>query len=181
MKISTRALAAWLLAAALAGCAATETRRSAGETVDDTVLLGRVKTALVSDSRTDGLDMDVGVFRGRVQLNGTADSEEEKQAATEVVESVAGVTGIENNLVVQEQSRRVGEYLDDKALEARVSTALARADDVSVLDVEVEANRGVVSLGGFVDTEQEKARAGEIAAGVRYVQRVINNIAVRSR
>jgi osmotically-inducible protein OsmY len=163
----------------LGGCAATETRRSTGETIDDAVLQSRVKAALIGNDETNGLDIDTEVFRGRVQLNGVADSAAARQAATRVAADVSGVVAVQNNLRVQEESRRVGEYLDDKTLEARVATALARAGDVSILDVEIEANRGVVSLGGFVASEAEKRRAGEVAEGVRYVERVINNIAVR--
>ncbi|MFW6094276.1 MAG: BON domain-containing protein [Pseudomonadota bacterium] len=178
MKLTTWTLAVVLLAA-VPGCAGTETRRSTGEQVDDTVLLSRVKTALVTNEDTDGLDIDVEVFRGRVQLNGVAENEARKEAATRVAEAVTGVVEVQNNLTVQQESRRVGEYVDDKSLEARVKTALARAEGVNALDVEVEANRGVVALGGFVDSEDEKQRAGEVVAGVRYVERVVNDIAVR--
>ena len=168
-----------VLLTGLVACAATESQRSTGEQVDDTALLTRVKSALIANDETDGMDVDVEVFRGRVQLNGTAPSEERKQAATRVVEDISGVVAVENNLEVQPESRRVGQYVDDKTLEARVSTALARADDVSVFDVEVEAYEGEVSLGGFVATEAEKRRAEEVAKNVRYVRRVVNNIAVR--
>lgn len=163
----------------LIACAATESRRSTGEQFDDAAVLTRVKSALIASDETEGMDVDVEVFRGRVQLNGTASSEEHREAATRVVEDVSGVVAVENNLEVQPESRRVGQYIDDKTLEARVSTALARADDVSVLDVEVEAYEGEVSLGGFVATQAEKRRAEEVVKNVRYVRRVVNNIAVR--
>lgn len=176
-------LLALLLAATLTtACTATDTRRSAGEQIDDTVLLSRVKSALVANKDTDGLDIDVEVFRSRVQLNGFADTEEAKTAAGRVAAGVRGVTEVDNNLVVREGgSRRVGEYIDDKTLKARVATALARADDVSAMAVEVEVDRGVVSLGGFVSSDDERRRAAEIAATVDNVERVINNISVRSR
>lgn len=177
-RLKTTALAV-TLTALLTACAATDTSRSTGEYVDDATLQSRVKSALIADEDTGGLTIDVEVYRGTVQLNGTVDSEEEKIAATEAVEGLSGVAAVENNLTVQSDSRRVGEYVDDKTLEARVATALARADDVSVFDIEVDATRGDVTLGGFVRTEAEKERAAEIASNVEYVRNVTNGILIR--
>lgn len=92
---------------------------------------------------------------------------------------MSGVVAVEDNLRVESESRRFGEYVDDKTLEARVSTALARAEDVSALAVEVEVFRGEVSLGGFVGSAAEKRRAEEIARSIQHVRRAINNIAIR--
>jgi osmotically-inducible protein OsmY len=65
---------AMLLLMLLTACAATPSSRSTGERVDDAALLTRVKTALIASAEADGWDIDVEVFRGRVQLNGTAES-----------------------------------------------------------------------------------------------------------
>jgi len=178
MKLRT--MTAWVLTTVLmASCAATDTRRSTGEYVDDTTLLTRTKAALINSADTDGMAIDVEVYRGTVQLNGTAKSHEKREAATRVVEGVSGVRAVENNLRVEPESRRTGEYIDDKTLEARVAAALARSDDVSMTAVEVEAYRGEVSLGGFVVSAEEKRRAGEIAGAVNGVRKVVNGIAVR--
>lgn len=163
----------------MASCTATDTRRSTGEYVDDTTLLTRTKAALINNADTDGMAIDVEVYRGTVQLNGTAKSHEKREAATRVVEGISGVRAVENNLRVEPESRRTGEYIDDKTLEARVAAALARSDEVSVTAVEVEAYRGEVSLGGFVGSADEKRRAGEIADSVAGVSKVINGIAIR--
>lgn len=170
----------WILATMLmASCAATDVRRSTGEYVDDTTLLTRTKAALINNADTDGMAIDVEVYRGTVQLNGTAQSHEKREAATRVVEGISGVQAVENNLRVEPESRRTGEYIDDKTLEARVAAALARSDDVSVTAVEVEAYRGEVSLGGFVASAEEKLRAGEVAGNVAGVRKVVNSIAIR--
>ncbi len=168
------------LTLSLAACAATDASRSTGEYVDDATVQARVKSSLVTSEETDGLDIDIEVYRGTVQLNGTADSEEEKIAAGRIAEDVSGVAAVENNLIVQTESRRTGEYIDDKTLEARVAAALAQADGVSLFNVEVEASRGDVTLGGFVKTEEEKQRAAEIAQQVEDVRQVTNGILIRS-
>lgn len=167
------------LTLSLAACAATDSSRSTGEYVDDATLQSRVKTSLITSDETDGLDIDIEVYRGTVQLNGTADSEEEKIAAGRIAEEVSGVAAVENNLIVQTEARRTGEYIDDKTLEARVAAALAKAEGVSLFDVEVEASRGDVTLGGFVRSEEEKQRAAEIAQRVESVRGVTNGILIR--
>ncbi len=178
--MSYRNITVWILATVLmSSCAATDTHRSTGEYVDDTTLLTRTKAALINDADTDGMAIDVEVYRGTVQLNGTADSHEKRAAATRVVEGIAGVRAVENNLRVAPEARRAGEYIDDKTLEARVAAALARSDDVSVMAVEIEAYRGEVSLGGFVGSVEEKQRASEVAGTVEGVRKVVNGIAIR--
>lgn len=90
-----------MLIAALSGCAATETRRSAGETVDDATLTSRVKTNLVQDQELQAFDIDVDTYRGVVQLNGFVDSPEAASRAADVADNVPGVVSVQNNLQVK--------------------------------------------------------------------------------
>jgi hypothetical protein len=48
-------------------------------------------------------------------------------------------------------------------------------------DVDVKTFAGVVQLSGFVGTEEQKARAGEVAQHVDGVTRVVNNITLIPR
>jgi len=73
-----------------------------------------------------------------------------------------------------------GEYIDDRATTAKVKAAMVRDPIVKALDVNVDTFRSVVQLSGFVETEEQKARAGQIAAGVQGVQSVQNNITLRT-
>ncbi len=72
-----------------------------------------------------------------------------------------------------------GEYIDDSALTAKVKTAFIRDSTVRARDVSVTSFRGVVQLGGFVDTADQKARAEQIAASVAGVREVKNEIMVK--
>lgn len=78
-----------------------------------------------------------------------------------------------------DERRGTGEYVDDKSLETRVKTALAGDDRVSAIDVEVEVYRGVVSLSGFVDNDDERDAAEEVAANVAGVKEVTNGLSVK--
>ena len=69
---------ALLSALALIACSSTPTQRSAGETVDDSVLTSKVKTALVDNDVVKAGEVNVETYKGVVQLNGTVDTQAEK-------------------------------------------------------------------------------------------------------
>jgi hyperosmotically inducible periplasmic protein len=73
----------------------------------------------------------------------------------------------------------LGENIDDTNLTAAVKTQLARDKVSSLTRIEVDTNRGVVSLNGVVESASQRARAEEIARGVSGVKRVTNNLQVQ--
>lgn len=75
--------------------------------------------------------------------------------------------------------RSTGEFIDDKSIGTKVKTALFKDKEVSGFDVNVESFKGVVQLSGFVDTPDQKNRAGEIARSVTGVREVRNNLVVK--
>ena len=50
---------------------------------------------------------------------------------------------------------------------------------MSALEVKVETLNGMVQLSGFVNSQEEKSRAEQIARNVQGVQNVKNNISVK--
>lgn len=163
----------------LGGCAATANNRSTGEVIDDNVVSASIKSSLLSDPVTDGLNIDVEVDHSKVQLNGFVDSQSQVVRAGEIARSTSGVASVENNLKLTSGDREAGEYVDDKSLAARVKAALMADPVVQSLKVDVEVNRGVVSLGGFVDTSEERAAAVAVTQKMGGVVKVVDNLAVR--
>jgi hyperosmotically inducible protein len=74
--------------------------------------------------------------------------------------------------------RAPGEQVDDATLLTKVKSALVSNDVTEAGEINVDVNRGVVKLSGFVDTPKEKSAAGDVARGVSGVQSVQNDIAV---
>lgn len=93
-------LAAVFFTLSMVGCAA-GTGERAGGYVDDKVLEGRVKTALLNDPAVSGLAVNVETYKGTVQLSGFVNTSEEKQRAAEVARSVEGVQEVRNNITVK--------------------------------------------------------------------------------
>jgi hyperosmotically inducible protein len=75
--------------------------------------------------------------------------------------------------------RAPGEQVDDAALLTSVKSALASDPVTEAHEINVDVNRGVVKLAGFVGTSKEKSQAGDIARSVDGVQSVKNDIAVK--
>ncbi len=72
-----------------------------------------------------------------------------------------------------------GQYIDSTVISTKVRAKIADDPLVKITDIDVNAFKDTVQLSGFVNTAEEKARAGRIAAGVEGVRRVENNITVK--
>ncbi len=69
---------------------------------------------------------------------------------------------------------------NDALITTRVKTALFRDPQASGFQISVHTYRGVVQLSGFVDTVEQKQRAGELAGRIEGVQTVHNDLIVTS-
>ncbi len=72
-----------------------------------------------------------------------------------------------------------GEYVDATVISTKVRAKIAEDNTVSIFDIDVKTFKDTVQLSGFVNTRKEKIRAGQLAASVKGVRRVENNILVK--
>jgi hyperosmotically inducible periplasmic protein len=88
------------------------------------------------------------------------------------------VTALVVAVAVPGQARTVGQLIDDATIVATVKAKLT-ADQLSNLTkIDVKADRGIVTLGGTVDSLERRARAVQIASGVDGVKGIVNDIQV---
>lgn len=78
-----------------------------------------------------------------------------------------------------ETSASTGQYIDDRALTAKVKTALVRDDEVKAREINVETFKGTVQLTGFVDSREQVRRAEEIARDIEGVRTVQNDLRLK--
>ncbi len=90
-----------MLIAVFAACAATPTRESTGEYVDDSVITTKVKALLAGDDFLKSFQIGVESFKGTVQLSGFVNSRQAADKAEQITRSVKGVTSVKNDLVVK--------------------------------------------------------------------------------
>jgi osmotically-inducible protein OsmY len=75
--------------------------------------------------------------------------------------------------------RTAGRALDDKTITSTVQHDLDREPVYKFSSVDVKTYDGVVQLSGFVDTREQKDRAGDIAQHAEGVTQVVNNISLK--
>lgn len=161
-------------------CVSTRTQKSMGEQIDDTVITSKVKAELIGDPLTKAHEIDVEVFKGRVQLNGFVRSDAMRNHAVTLARGVNGVVAVDNNLKLKAAGERTeGEAVDDATLTTRVKSALASDTRTNAFQINVETRESVVLLAGFVNTAGGRTAAGEVARTVTGVARVDNQLAVK--
>ena len=94
----TTVLAALVAMPLVAGCG-----KTIGETIDDTTITTRVKTAMLNDPGVGGLKIDVDTFKGVVTLSGAVKSQAEHDQAIAIARRTSGVTEVKDALQVNPQ------------------------------------------------------------------------------
>lgn len=79
-----------------------------------------------------------------------------------------------------DSERSAGRVVDDKRVTAQIKDELARESVYKFDDVDVKTFDGVVQLSGFVNTEDQKQRAGTIAQNTPGVARIVNAITLKT-
>ena len=95
MKLNHWMLAVLVAAPLVVGCG-----KTVGETIDDTTITTRVKTAMLNDPGVGGLRVDVDTFKGVVTLSGRVKSQTEKDQAISIARRVDGVTEVKDAMQV---------------------------------------------------------------------------------
>ncbi|RYG31775.1 MAG: BON domain-containing protein [Burkholderiales bacterium] len=81
---------------------------------------------------------------------------------------------------VRDAGEKAAVAIDDTAITAAVSAGLAKDPDLSAIRVDVETKNGVVTLQGPAPSENARARAAQIAQGVKGVSSVNNQLMVKA-
>ncbi|MBL8270758.1 BON domain-containing protein [Steroidobacter sp.] len=159
----------------IVGAAAAQPQTGA---INDHELTSKVEAALASDRSIKARDIDVETRDSVVQLSGFVDSENERTAVVMRARSVSGVAEVRDDLSIRNDDRPAKEPVSDTVIAARVRDSLGNVKLAKDSDVNVEVSKGVVQLSGFVNTAEEKARAGDAASAVAGVRDVENHIAL---
>jgi len=86
---------------AAAGCASTSRQEGTGEYIDDSVITGKVKTAIFNDPSLKVAEINVETFKGVVQLSGFVNSQTAASRAMTVARAVPGVTSVKNDMQIK--------------------------------------------------------------------------------
>jgi hyperosmotically inducible periplasmic protein len=76
--------------------------------------------------------------------------------------------------------RTAGQNIDDATITASVKSRLIADRAANLTRVDVDTTNGIVSLNGVVESDQQKARAEQLARQVNGVRSVVNNLQVQT-
>jgi len=150
-----------------------------GTQIDDTVVVNRVRSALLSNEEIKSLDIKVTANKGVVMLSGFVDNQTQIDRGISITSAVEGVKGIDNKLSLKEGKQTVGNKIDDSVLTAQVKSALLADPAMKSMDVSVTTRKGEVELSGFVDNELQLSHAVDVAKKIEGVSNVVNHMNVK--
>jgi hypothetical protein len=95
-----------MMAALLAGCAKDRPARALEPSPYSSVTDTKVQRLLAADPLLKGHDIKVNTFKGEVKLDGVVETQAQREQAAKLAWAVAGVRGVENNLLVRPAKAR---------------------------------------------------------------------------
>ena len=114
----------------------------------------------------------MAVLLGSALASGSAFAANE---TTNKVESTADSAGQK----IDSSMNKVGNFMDDSAITAKVKAALVDHENIKSTDISVETNKKVVTLSGFVESQAQAEEAVKVAKGVEGVDSVSDKLHVR--
>lgn len=159
-----------------------EGERSFGERVSDATTAAAIKSQLLWNAHTDGLQVDVDVKHGIAILEGTADSDATRELAARIAGNTDGVNEVVNRLELDRESESNGKDLSgvvsDSWVATKVKSVLIWNREVPAHSIDVEVDNGVVTLHGEVDNDAQAELAVELADDLRGVRDVHSELTV---
>ena len=80
---------------------------------------------------------------------------------------------------VESSMNKVGNFMDDSTITAKVKAALVDHDSIKSTDISVKTDQKVVTLSGFVESQAQAEEAVKVAKGVEGVTSVSDKLHVR--
>ncbi|MDV6327195.1 BON domain-containing protein [Idiomarina sp. PL1-037] len=113
-------------------------------------------------------------------LSGCSDAETEKaESKAEKAMQETEDKAQEAKSYTEEKAEDAGEYVDDAVITTKVKAVIFEDDNLNSMDINVETNNGIVQLSGFVENDADIDTAENLAATVKGVKDIENDIQVR--
>jgi len=138
---------------------------------NDTQIADEVLSALMLNNELPKEQIKIQVEKGWVTLDGTLNWNYQKDAAKRVVDRIAGVKGITNNIMVKTETKDLVERVN-------IEKAFARNWAIDINDIEVSVFHNTVTLIGKVDSWYIRDLAEQLAWKARGVCAVDNKLVV---
>lgn len=154
-------------------------RRTTGTIVSDEVIEKRISYDISQAFGKKSYHINVTSYEGRALLSGEVTSMADRNAAEQIAASAMDVRGVINELAVMDPSS-VSTRMSDSFIASKVRTAIIGNGKISLNQMKVAVERGIVYLMGVV-TREEAQSAAQTAAKVSGVQKVVTCFSIVSK
>lgn len=114
----------------------------------------------------------LAVVLGSILASGSALAEDKMLSKTESTADSAGQK-------IDSSMNKVGDFMDDSSITAKVKAALVDDSAIKSTDISVKTEKKVVTLSGFVESQSQAEQAVTVAKGVEGVSSVSDKLHVR--
>ena len=139
--------------------------------VSDEELARKASNAIAWNTMLPKGTIQVWVDKGRVTLEGTLESQEQRKSAEQCIRCLEGVTDVNNHIVIKPGVNRI-------AVKTQIESALLRNAKLDANNITVEVRLGRVILKGTVHSWVERDEAERAAWSVTGVSDVENLVIV---
>ncbi|MGO2011180.1 MAG: BON domain-containing protein [Pseudoalteromonas sp.] len=152
---------------------------------------GKAETVLLMNSNLNNFDINTDVKNGKVTLTGKVKSDLDKELAEELVLSIDDVMDVDNQLTVIQDKKSAmmkskdmdsDDSADSDLTDAKITTVITTRylfnSEVSGTNIDVDTDKGVVTLNGTVESDAEKQLAVKIASNAEDVRDVKDNLTI---
>jgi osmotically-inducible protein OsmY len=129
-----------------------------------------------SDGRVDASEVKVSVENGKVKLTGTVPSYEGKQAASENVWAIEGVSSVKNELIVVYPPKV--KLPKDSEIRSDVKKALSLNLNIDEEMINLSVKKGILTLEGSVDSFWKKELVESVSAGISGIVDIKNKLSI---
>jgi len=166
----------------------------AGSVAPDAWLTAKIQAKYFVDDEVKARDIDVTTQNGVVTLSGVVEDEAERRQAVALARSTDGVRDVTDQLRVDPEAaksaarplplpniRPIGPIDADPWITTKVQAKYFLDPAIKGLSINVNTDKGVVTLKGTVPDEQAKQEAERIARETDGVSKVVNELLVGQR
>lgn len=172
------------------------------QAVTDASITTAVKTRLMKDKVARSTSIDVDTKDGVVTIAGNVPTAADKTRIGHLVLNTTGVKKVDNNLkvaagevgttgakkdddtkiVIKDDTtpalKKGANAVQDASITTAVKTRLMGDDVARGTHIDVDTDKGVVTIGGKVPTTADKTRIGQLVEHTTGVKKVVNNLKV---
>ena len=133
----------------------------------------------LSSAALEDVDANYDNDAKTIHLTGTVNTENERQRAADVVQKAVGTGAqVANEVTVANKDEDTADDLDG-ALENRLDELVDNEGNLKDNSITFDANNGVITITGDVNSAAERDRVGDIARSQPGVKDVVNSLEVK--